>query len=65
MTTPELSWRRSSKNSDAGQCVEVAALPGGGVAVRNSGDPNGAILRFTPAEWDAFIAGARDGEFAL
>lgn len=35
------------------------------VAVRDSKDPAGPVLTFTPAEWTAFIAGAKDGEFDL
>jgi len=56
-------WVRSSLSFSNGNCVEVAELPGGCVAVRNSRDPQGPVLRFTPHEWDAFIGGARLGEF--
>ncbi|MCK9876998.1 DUF397 domain-containing protein [Frankia sp. Ag45/Mut15] len=59
----ELTWRRSSySNGAGGMCVEVAPL-GEGVAVRDSKDPLGPVLAFTAGEWDAFLAGARDGEF--
>ncbi|WP_322770464.1 DUF397 domain-containing protein [Frankia sp. Cr1] len=62
--TPHLSWRKSSHSTgNGGNCVEVATLPDGGQAVRDSKHPNGAVLLFTPAEWTAFLAGARDGEF--
>jgi hypothetical protein len=44
--------------------VEIAYLPGGAVAMRNSADP-GTVLRYTEAEWRAFVLGARDGEFDL
>ncbi|MCH6162958.1 DUF397 domain-containing protein [Streptomyces marispadix] len=44
--------------------VEIAHLPGGAVAMRNSKDP-GTVLRYTEAEWRAFVLGARDGEFDL
>jgi len=46
-----------------GNCVEVAFLAGGQVAVRNSRHPDGPALVFTPQEWDAFVGGAKDGEF--
>ncbi|WP_306988853.1 DUF397 domain-containing protein [Amycolatopsis thermophila] len=32
-------------------------------ALRKATDPDGTVLVFTPSEWDAFVAGARDGEF--
>jgi hypothetical protein len=56
-------WRKSSRSGGQGNCVEVAVLGDGAVAVRDSKDPSGAVLVFTPAEWDAFIGGAKDGEF--
>ncbi|GAA2286134.1 regulator, BldB [Streptomyces ruber] len=44
--------------------VEIAYLEGGAVAMRNSADPD-TVLRYTAAEWRAFVLGARDGEFDL
>jgi hypothetical protein len=41
----------------------VASLPGGAIGVRNSRDSAGPVLRFTPAEWHAFLGGVRNGEF--
>jgi hypothetical protein len=59
-------WVKSSHSGPTGgNCVEVAFLADGEVAVRNSRDPDGPALIFTGAEWDAFLGGARDGEFAL
>ena len=58
-----LAWVKSSLSYAYGNCVEVASYPGGDVAVRNSRFPDGPVLRFTPAEWDAFIGGAHQGEF--
>ncbi|MEB8343579.1 DUF397 domain-containing protein [Streptomyces endophyticus] len=43
--------------------VEVAALGGGAVALRNPADPRGLVLRFTAHEWEAFKLGALHGEF--
>ena len=57
-------WRKSTYSSD-GACVEVAALGPDQVGVRDSKDPHGPTLWFTPAEWQAFLAGVRDGEFDL
>lgn len=56
-------WVKSSLSFANGNCVEVADLGGGAVAVRNSRNPDGAVLRFTPDEWHAFIGGVRNGEF--
>jgi len=59
-------WRTSSySGSNGGNCVEVARNLPGLVAVRDSKDRNGPVLAFTPAEWEAFTAGVRDGEFDL
>jgi hypothetical protein len=56
---------RKSGDSDTGGCVEVAALPGGGVQVRDTKDRDGGIQTYTDREWRAFIAGAKRGEFDL
>ncbi len=56
-------WHKSSRSGSGNECVEVATLTGGGWAVRDSKDPSGPALRFTPAEWAAFTAGVNDGEF--
>jgi Domain of unknown function (DUF397) len=61
----QLAWRKASASQTNGNCVEVAVLPGGGVAVRDSKDPEGPVLRFTAAEWSAFAEGVAAGEFDL
>lgn len=59
-----VTWTKSTRSGPTGgNCVEVAFLAGGDVAMRNSRQPGGPALIFTPGEWDAFIGGARDGEF--
>jgi hypothetical protein len=51
------NWRKSSYSSgNGGACVEVAAGGPGVVAVRDSKDPDGPALIFSPADWSAFIA---------
>lgn len=56
-------WQKSQRSNSQGACVELADLPGGAVAVRNSRFPGGPALIYTRAEIDAFIRGAKDGEF--
>jgi hypothetical protein len=56
-------WVKTSLSFLTGDCVEVAGLPSGEVGVRNSRDAAGAVLCFTPEEWDAFLGGVRNGEF--
>jgi hypothetical protein len=56
-------WVKSSLSFSNGNCVEVADLPGRTIGLRNSRDPEGLVLRFTPDEWTAFLGGARNGEF--
>ena len=56
-------WTKSSWSNPDGNCVEVAELPGGDIAVRNSRDPKGPALVYTPAEIRAFVRGAKTGEF--
>ena len=58
-------WRRSSRSYGGGQCVEAAAHHGALIDVRDSKNPRGVVLRFTPAEWNAFIAGVRSGSLGL
>ncbi|MGC5009459.1 DUF397 domain-containing protein [Streptosporangium sp. DT93] len=58
-------WKKSVRSGTNGNCVEVAALNGGHVGVRDSKDRSGPVLTFTPGEWSAFVAGVRDGEFDL
>ncbi len=61
--TDNLTWRKATLSSSNGACVEVAALPDGATAVRDSKHPDGAVLTFTRSEWDAFLDGVKAGEF--
>lgn len=57
-------WFKSSySGNNGGECVEVAFVAGV-VGMRDSKNPTGPALVFTPGEWDAFLAGAADGEFS-
>jgi hypothetical protein len=59
----ETTWVKSSFSAANSNCVEVRAHPDGQVEVRNSRFPDTQLPPFTQAEWDAFVAGARKGEF--
>jgi hypothetical protein len=58
-----LVWRKSTASNPSGNCVELAELAGGDIAVRNSRHPSGPTLVYTRAEIAAFIAGVLSGEF--
>lgn len=62
MATDHLRWRKSSF-SEPTNCVEVAPAQDGGWLVRDSKDPAGPVLAFTPGEWTAFMKGVHAGEF--
>ena len=63
-TSATLTWRKSRRSNPSGNCVEMAAVPGGtDVAVRNSRFPDGPVLVYTRDEIIAFLQGAKDGDF--
>ena len=67
------TWRRaSSSDGDPDEAsVEIAFVAGSKegseqvIAMRDSRQPDGPVLIFTPDEWEAFTAGVQDGEFDL
>jgi hypothetical protein len=59
----DVTWRKSRHSNSQGTCVELAGLPDGAIALRNSQHPDSPALVYTRAEIDAFIRGAKDGEF--
>ncbi|MFD0595106.1 DUF397 domain-containing protein [Catellatospora coxensis] len=61
----DAEWRKSTRSGpNCDNCVEVAFV-GEAIALRDSKDPTGPALIYTRAEWDAFVEGAKDGEFDL
>lgn len=58
-----VQWRKAQASIGAGECVEVAGLDEGAVALRNSRFPSGPALVFTAQEWRAFLSGAKGEEF--
>ncbi|MCZ4101701.1 DUF397 domain-containing protein [Streptomyces sp. H39-C1] len=66
MTTESPRWFKSSYSNNGGACVEIAAnlvVSGGVVPVRDSKDPGGPALTFTPDAWRSFVAGVQGGDF--
>ncbi len=61
--TSFINWRKSERSGGGDNCVEVAFAVDGTVGVRDSKNPSGPVLVFTPTEWDAFTEGVRAGEF--
>ena len=57
-----LTWLKAQSSGANGQCVEIASTAHK-VAIRDSKDPDGPILVYTPGEFKAFLDGARSGEF--
>jgi hypothetical protein len=58
-----LEWVKSSFSGNNNECVEVAALPDGARALRDSKNPDGPALVFPAAEFTAFLSGVTAGEF--
>ena len=66
MDISRVTWRKTSySGGNGGGCVEVAQLPPAVVAVRDSKDPDGPKLAFSPEDWRAFVAGVKAGEYDL
>jgi hypothetical protein len=57
-----LNWRKAKRSMNAGNCAEIATAVGV-VAVRDSKDPQGPVLRYPVHSWNAFVAVARNGKF--
>jgi hypothetical protein len=60
---PPARWRKSRASNPTGSCVEIAELPDGAIAVRNSRDKRGLALIYPRVAIAAFLLAAKDGEF--
>jgi hypothetical protein len=58
-------WRKTSGGGPGSENSVEVAFVGEAIAVRDAKNPDGPALIFTAAEWDAFVGGAKDGEFDL
>jgi Domain of unknown function (DUF397) len=66
MDIGRVKWRKSSYSSNnGGACVEVCTSDPAAVVVRDSKDPDGSRLAFSPGDWQAFTAGIKGGQFDL
>lgn len=75
MDLSSVKWHKSRRSGNGPNCVEVAVVDPEFLSVdkaekvdrlflvRDSKDPDGPVLAFTPSEWRAFVGGAKDGEF--
>lgn len=59
-----LEWRKARRSMSNGACVEVASSAAG-MAVRDSKDPEGAVLYYEVAAWSSFVGAARSGSFGF
>ena len=60
---PPVRWRKSRASNPTGSCVEIAELPDGAIAVRNSRDKQGLALIYSRVAIATFLAAVKDGEF--
>ncbi|MFD7449449.1 DUF397 domain-containing protein [Kitasatospora sp. NPDC059827] len=58
-----IQWRKASASNPNDDCVEVADAITDIVPVRDSKDPHGPALAFSPDGWQSFIAGIRSDDF--
>lgn len=56
-------WRKSSRSSNGGNCVEAAPAADRAIAVRDSKNPDGGHLDFTPSDWAAMLTAVKSGKF--
>ncbi|SDN90419.1 DUF397 domain-containing protein [Actinacidiphila guanduensis] len=59
------AWTKSSRSTGNGACVEVKSPAAEAVVVRDSKDPQGPVLTFSPQEWESFVSDVDAGAFDL
>ncbi len=59
------AWTKSSRSTGNGACVEVKSPATEAVVVRDSKDPRGPVLTFSPEAWSSFVSGVEHGSFDL
>jgi hypothetical protein len=60
MDMSRATWKKSSHSGDSGgNCVEVTTNLPGAIAIRDSKNPHGSALTFTPSEWSTFLSGIK------
>jgi predicted secreted Zn-dependent protease len=62
MPSLDQSWRKSTRSSLNGACVEVRRAAGT-IEVRDTKDRSGPVLSFQVDQWKQFVGGVRRGEF--
>jgi len=59
------AWMKSSRSTGNGACVEVKSPAAESVVVRDSKDPHGPVLTFSPESWTSFVSDVEGGSFDL